>query len=341
MSLTRTLVASFSVASFLLALPYGNAQVTDAPAPTRPANAPPHSRLITLGTVAGPVVNRFRSETASLVVVGTRVYLVDCGDGTSRQLAWSGFSPKDVDTVIFTHLHFDHVAGLGPLIGYRWVWQSSGDAPLDIYGPPGTAAYVADTLQGLSIPEGLYAAERPPGPSMRDEVRAHDVDAVVPTVIYQDADVKVTAVENSHYITLDPAKRPKGGTRSYALRFDLPDRSIVFSGDTGPSDAVTNLARGADILVAEVGDPEMAVASLRERLPNAGGALKSGIDHMRREHLSPGEVGLIAAKAGVKMVVLHHIGIFADTLGDTWKYVNDVRAKFAGPVVAAKDGDEF
>jgi ribonuclease BN (tRNA processing enzyme) len=83
----------------------------------------------------------------------------------------------------------------------------------------------------------------------------HDVGT---GVIYQDANVKVSAVENSHFTFHGgPAA---GKYKSYSYRFETSDRVIVFTGDTGASDAVTELARGADLLVTET-------VSVQDRIP--------------------------------------------------------------------------
>ena len=76
----------------------------------------------------------------------------------------------------------------------------------------------------------------------------HDVGT---GLVYQDANIKVTAVENTHFHH-HPGSPAYGRHKSYSYRFETPDRVIVFTGDTGPSDAVTALAKDADILVSEV-----------------------------------------------------------------------------------------
>src|SRR4029077_418121 len=70
-------------------------------------------------------------------------------------------------------------------------------------------------------------------------------------VIYQDANVKVTAAENSHY-HFAPGTPAYGKYKSYSYRFETADRIIVFSGDTGPNAALDEIAKGADLLVTEV-----------------------------------------------------------------------------------------
>src|SRR5262245_65442676 len=65
----------------------------------------------------------------------------------------------------------------------------------------------------------------------------------------QDANIKLLAVENTHFAFHKGAAA--GKHKSYSYRFESPDRVIVFTGDTGPSDAVTELAKNADLLVTE------------------------------------------------------------------------------------------
>src|SRR5258708_12255660 len=80
----------------------------------------------------------------------------------------------------------------------------------------------------------------------------HDVGS---GVIYQDDNIKVMAVENTHF-KLHQAGPAVGKYKSYSYRFDTPDRVVVFTGDTGPSNQVTELAKGADLLVSEVNSVE-------------------------------------------------------------------------------------
>ena len=76
----------------------------------------------------------------------------------------------------------------------------------------------------------------------------HDVGT---GLVYQDANLKVTAAENTHF-HFHPGSPAYGKHKSYSYRFETPDRVIAFTGDTGESDAVTALAKDADILVSEV-----------------------------------------------------------------------------------------
>jgi len=78
---------------------------------------------------------------------------------------------------------------------------------------------------------------------------------VVVGVIYKDANIKVVAVENTHF-GFHKKSSASSRFKSYSYRFETPDRVIVFTGDTGPSEAITKLSNNADILVSEVNSVE-------------------------------------------------------------------------------------
>jgi ribonuclease BN (tRNA processing enzyme) len=76
--------------------------------------------------------------------------------------------------------------------------------------------------------------------------------------------VKVTAAENSHF-HFPPESAAYGKHQSYSYRFEAPARVVVFTGDTGPSDAVINLAKNADVLVTEIGSVDDVVEARKGR----------------------------------------------------------------------------
>jgi ribonuclease BN (tRNA processing enzyme) len=335
--------AAFLTAVFItcFVVPAAIASGAEAATEESTVSASEATRIITLGTVAGPIAQAKRSGSANLLQVGSRLYLIDAGPGVSHRLAMAGVQPAQIHRIFITHLHFDHVAGLAPLLGFSWIARTG--KPIDIYGPPATSTFVKGAEQYLSIPEGIYAAQIPPSPTISDLVKPHDIDVTGPTVIYEDDKVRVTAVENSHYSAMPDGRRPLGAARSYSYRFDTPDRSVVFTGDTGPSEAVVKLAKGADVLVSEVLDLDGVIAIMK-KTAFAGATdaeLKPTIDHQRDEHLSPAEVGRLAARAGVKMVVLNHVGPGSDDETDMRQYTQGVRNLFDGAVVIARDGSEF
>lgn len=328
-----------AVAAVLAGLP-ANAQPA-TPDGQAQASAPRgvRTRLITLGTGAGPTVRKLRSQPANLLVVDGRPYLIDAGEGVIRQLAWAGYQPSQVEKVFITHLHFDHTADLASFMAFDWTNRRA--TPVDIYGPPGTEALTKAGLAYFAIPEAIFSQELPPGPPMASLFRAHDLDVTSPKLVYQDDKVRVFAVENSHYVTMKMAKQPYGTPKSYAYRFETPDRVVVFTGDSGPSPALTELAKGADVLVSEVIDIDETVALIKRSWHAPEAALQPLIEHMRREHLAPEEVGKLAAEAGVKMVVLTHQAPGLDEDVNASAIMRGVREHYAGVVVPARDLDQF
>jgi hypothetical protein len=137
---------------------------------------------------------------------------------------------------------------------------------------------------------------------------------------------------------------PGGISISYSYRFDTPDRSIVFTGDTGPSEAVAKLAHGADLLISEVTWVEewkaQQIASGRWQTMNAAQQAGS-LRHMNEEHLTPEEVGRIASRANVKTVVLSHIPATTNPNDDYMRFGEKVRQHFSGQVFIADDLKEY
>lgn len=176
---------------------------------------------------------------------------------------------------------------------------------LRVYGPPGTSGVVARLVRALAplsrIDAGSPDAGRDPGST----VRAVEVGRGQAFTV---GSVTVRTVENSHYVTPCGAGA-SGVPLSLSLRFEAAGRVIDFTGDTGPCEAVERLARGADLLVSEMLDTDAQIAVVRRPLAARGPTYLAGVEnHLRRHHLNPTEVGELAARAGVKQLVVTHLG---------------------------------
>ena len=108
------LISSFAV--FLI-----GATVHESVAQTNTAQPKAKTRLITLGTVAGPHPRPHRAQFSNLLIVNGTLYVIDAGDGVTRRIAKAGFNVRDVGVVFVTHHHDDHTAGLGTLMSAAWV----------------------------------------------------------------------------------------------------------------------------------------------------------------------------------------------------------------------------
>lgn len=305
----------------------------------QPAGKPPASgvSLILLGTAGGPVLRATRSQPASLLVVDDTAYLIDAGDGASAQIIRSGHQMPQVRAVFLTHQHMDHTAGLGGVIAFNW--SVVRQAPLYIYGPPGTSKLVDSALSYFSISERTFGRQSGSAPTMADIPKTQDLHGA--GLVYEDDNLRVTSVENSHYSTVCHVPNC-GDMKSFSYRFEIKRAgkpiSVVFSGDTGPSEALAKLAADADVLVSEVIDLPSTITFLKDVVKLPEQSLRPMIAHMEVEHLTPEEVGKLATASRAKKLVLTHIVWGAqERAPDVAKLVAGVAKQYRGPVIPGED----
>lgn len=294
-------------------------------------------RWVTLGTRAGPVASPERSQPANLLIADGRNILIDAGDGTAGQLIRAGVPTAAVDAVIISHLHFDHTGGLAAILGLRL--QTGAVDPLPIYGPPGTAELIAGLLQ--SMEPGNAAGYGVPGAKPADLSAMTRVTELRDGDSFRLADMTVRVRNNTHY-SFTPESGLADRFQSLSFRFDLPGRSIVYTGDTGPSTAVEELAGGADLLISEMMDVDDTIARIHRASPNMPAiAARQMESHLRSHHLTPADVGALAAKAGVDAVVITHFAGREPGDPGHFAYLRQIAATFDGAAVIANDMDEF
>jgi ribonuclease BN (tRNA processing enzyme) len=324
---TRELAAAIAIGLATLPGPTSAQTANDKPTGTQ---------LFTLGTRGGPLPSKGRAQSSNLLVVNGTLYLIDAGDGATRRIVQAGHDFRKVGKIFITHPHSDHTAGLATLLVSAWEYQRR--EPIDIYGG-GVEALVKGAIAYLTPNAEIRWAEGKKA-SMADLFHGHDVG---PGLVYQDANVKVTAVENTHF-NFPPGSPPAGKYKSFSYRFETPGRVVVFTGDTGPSEALTELAKGADMLVTEVTAVEDVIDVFKRsgtwdvKTPDEQAGW---IRHMKEEHVTPEDVGKMATKAGVKSVVLTHLSPTTDPEDDYKRYADGVKKVYSGPVAVAKDLSKF
>jgi ribonuclease BN (tRNA processing enzyme) len=295
------------------------------------------TRLITLGTAGGPLPVKDRTQSSNLLIVNGTRYLIDAGDDVTRRIVQSGSDFRQVGKVFITHAHSDHTMGLATLMVSAWEFPRR--ESMEIYGPPGIEALVSGALRYLTVNTEIRSAEGKPY-SLADLFQAHDV---LPGLIFQDRNVKVTAIENTHF-HFPAGSLPYGKYKSYSYRFDTADRVVIFTGDSGPSEVLVDLAKGADVLVMEVVIVDDALEVLKRngswqaRTPESQ---KRWMYHMTEEHITPENGGKIAAKAGVKTLIMSHLPPTINPKDDYQRYVDAAKKYFSGRIIVAKDLMEF
>ena len=277
---------------------------------------PVRTRLVLLGTAGGPTPKANRAAPSQAIVVGDRIYLVDCGDGVARQLALAKLPVRQLRALFITHHHSDHNAGYGSL--FLLGWTAGLSTPLDVLGPPPLSSITRQLLDAhrFDIELRMEDEGRPP---LAPLIRPHDITG--PGEVFKDDRVRVTAALNHH-----PPIR-----HSFAYRLDTADRSIVISGDTAYSENVVKLARGADVLVHEV-----LSRSFWER-PEAPQP-PSVVKHILASHTDAADVGRVAAEAGVATLVLsHYVPSEGPGTPTDEEWLAAARKHFKGKVILGQD----
>ena len=261
-----------------------------------------------IGTSAS-VPSAARGTSATLVSRGGRRWLVDCGEGTQRQLLRSGVGLADVDLVLITHLHGDHFLGLPGML--KTFALRGREEPLLIIGPEGLDQLMV-TLHPLigRLPFHLEVAETGAGEVLRDDdvvIRAFHTDHGVRSLGYAvveddrpgafDVDAARAlgvpdgpafgVLQRGGDVTLDSGEVVRPGQVMGDAR---SGRVVVFSGDTRPCAGTEDAARGADLLIHEA-------TFCHEDAPRA----------LETRHSTAREAGALAARAGARMLALTHV----------------------------------
>ena len=265
-----------------------------------------------------------RSGPATAIVVNDTPYLIDFGPGVIRRAAAAyekgvtalGYGGVNIKTVFLTHMHSDHTVGYPDLIFTPWVMGRQ--EPLAVYGPKGIKAMTEHVLKAWQVDiDGRTSGLNQHNPT-GCKVNAHEI---VPGFVYRDEQVTVTAFPARHEEMVD----------SFSYRFDTPDRAIVISGDTAPTQALLDHSRGCDLLIHEA-------YSLLE----ARNAARPTPEFRRRHHTSSLELAEIANTVKPRLLVTYHRSHTGETPPRPQDVlVEEIRQTYKGKVVAARDLDIF
>lgn len=297
--------------------------------------------LVFLGTSASaPSIHR--NLPAQMVLYQEHRFLVDCGEGTQRQILQSGLGFKRLNRVLLTHGHLDHILGLGGLISTFARWETI--ERLEIYGGRAALERVRDLIYGVVLrgappPMDLALIEIGPGPVLEVE----DLEIIAFPVHHRGPDCY-------GYLFREKPRRPFLVEKAEALgvpagperrrlvageSVTLPDGRVVHPdqvlgpprpgaclahvGDAARTNGLADYVREADLLVIE--------ATYLER--EAEMARQFG-------HLTARQAAMLAKEANVRRLVLTHIS----RRYHDWEVLEEAQAIFPETVIA-RDFDRF
>lgn len=249
-------------------------------------------RLTTLGT--GTVApSAHRTAAAHWVTDGVTSVLMDCGPGTTHRLARFGVPWETVDHVLISHFHADHVTELPSLIfALQYGAATPRSRPLLLWGPVGFERLMRDLGTAL----GAWVI-RPPD----FEVRVREVSPGTPTTLGS--------------LTAEACSTPHTD-ESIAWSVKDDEARLVYTGDTGPSEALAEWARGCDLLLAECSLPQSMALDF---------------------HLTPRGAGELAQRARARRLVLTHLYPPVEHPDSA----TIAAGYYDGAVTTARDGDRF
>ena len=286
----------------------------DAQSPQTPSTS--KTQIVLLGT-GNPGPDPDRSGPATAIIVNGTAYLVDFGPGVVRR-ASAAFLTKGLKALeitklrvaFVTHLHSDHTVGFADLIFTPWTIGRR--VPLEVYGPKGLKAMTEHILEAyrVDIETRTNADGNQRGFPEGHKVNAHEITA---GVVYKDSNVTVTAFATTHAM------------ESYGYRFVTPDRTIVISGDTSPTQETIDACRGCDVLIHEVHTPAW-LATRPETFQRFSA----------KYHTTTPELAELASKARPRLLILYH---YNGTTSEEVK--SDMLARYRGQFVVGRDLDVY
>ena len=308
----RTFISTVAATSTAAALEPLGAMQSQPAKPTR----------VTLLGTGTPAPSLQRVGSGYLVEVGNERIVMDHGPDAHHRLLESGRRAVDITHAFFTHLHYDHCMDYGRLVLQRWDQGADKIPDLQVYGPPP----IARMTEQLFGPEGVY------GPDIRARIehqssidvfraRGGTVPRKRPAPRVREIQPGDVIEGNGWKIRVGRATHVQPFLDCLAFRLDAADGSVCYTGDSGMSDEIVELARGCDILIHMNHYFSGTAPS-----PAYRAACGNHKDN-----------ALVAQRAGVKTLVLTHLLAQIDHPRIREQIVHEIQQVFQGKVVWGED----
>lgn len=265
-----------------------------------------------------------RLGTSVAIESGDDRVLVDAGPGTLYKMLQYGLNPTAFDTLLLTHHHFDHTAGVPAFLLTRWESSLGREKPLYVAGPSGTRTFI-DRLVG---PEGAY---RPDVVARREAPLTHaKIRWLGGTLPRADLETDVHEVHAEESFELPSGWKVSTGHathvepwhESIGFRLDVGGVSVCITGDSGRTESLVELARDVDLLVIMCCERE---------------------SEMKRKGLDFGQMGTVTAAtlardAGAKAMVMTHTNTLVERSPHRERAVHEIAEVFSGDVYFSMEG---
>ena len=242
-----------------------------------------------------PLPSPNRAETCLLVQAGTSKFIIDSGEGSAANLQRWGIDYTDLEAVILSHLHSDHISDM-PAIQFQ-SWLGGRKEHLPVLGPIGTAS----TIEGFRLAYELDASYRSEHHGSILPIEAYGYDVVEfdgdSALIFENKYTKITAFRVDHS-PVDP---------SYAFKVEYKDRSMVISGDTVALDVMVEYSKGVDVLLHDALAKPLIQTMEKVADESDNKVLSKVLFDIQDYHATTVEVAEIAKKANVNLLVYYHL----------------------------------
>ncbi len=271
------------------------------------------NKVITLGTgCPSPTHLRYGPSTL-LMFEGTNI-LIDAGSGVTQRLSQSGLKPSEIDCLMITHLHSDHIVDMYQL--YISGWHTGRNSTFLVIGPKGLKKFFAGIMSAYQEELDLRKSweKRPNTKGLDFEIIEIDDE-----LNYSIGKIDVRSIDVNHE-PVSPA---------YGYEFTLGSKKLVYSGDTAYSKNLEEASMFADILIHEVfidlelDEKRMSIDTLK---------------NVKSYHSSPEEIAKLASAAKVKKLILNH---FVPPVFNRNELIKEISTIFDGELFLSEDLMQF
>jgi ribonuclease Z len=278
-------------------------------------------RLTILGA-GTPTPTKDRFGSSIVVEVNGELVMFECGPATTHKLAKAGISTTKVDYLFFSHHHFDHDVDYPCFLLTRWDQGAGKEEILKVFGPNLTEEFTENLIGNEGVFSHDWKARVNHPVSQQVFVnRGGILPRKPPVVNAKNIKANATYKFNGWDIHTAEAKHVQPYLDSLAYRMETKDFSLVYTGDTEPCDSIEKLSQDADIMICMCWDDQSVMEKEKE---NTGQCGTLGAAEM-------------AAKAGVKHIVLTHMGPNISKTENTKKSLKEIREIYSGRVTFAEE----